>query len=69
MNIGESATEALRWRSSSFCTNSSCVEVCFTKDGVLVRDSKNPQGRVLAFTRAVWRDFIVGVKNGEFDTP
>ncbi len=34
---------------------------------VHVRDSKDPGGRVLAFTRAGWDAFIKGVKNGELD--
>ncbi|HUK71160.1 MAG TPA: DUF397 domain-containing protein [Streptosporangiaceae bacterium] len=34
---------------------------------ILMRDSKNPEGPVLAFTEAEWRAFIAGVKDGEFD--
>lgn len=34
---------------------------------ILMRDSKNPDGPVLAFTEAEWRAFIAGVKDGEFD--
>jgi len=34
---------------------------------ILMRDSKNPGGPVLAFTEAEWRAFIAGVKDGEFD--
>ncbi|MCM4081070.1 DUF397 domain-containing protein [Actinoplanes sp. TRM88002] len=43
---------------------STCVEVAFV---ILVRDSKNPDGPVLGFTEAEWRDFTAGVKRGEFD--
>jgi hypothetical protein len=32
-----------------------------------VRDSKNPDGAVLLYTAAEWRDFITGAKNGDFD--
>jgi len=32
-----------------------------------VRDSKNPQRAVLAFTSLEWNAFIGGVKSGEFD--
>ena len=34
---------------------------------ILMRDSKNPDGPVLAFTEDEWRAFIAGVKDGEFD--
>ena len=33
----------------------------------LMRDSRNPDGPVLAFTPAEWEAFILGVKDGEFD--
>ena len=32
----------------------------------MVRDSKNPDGAVLAFTPAQWEAFIAGIKDGEF---
>jgi hypothetical protein len=58
---------------------SACVEVTATKDTsvaphksgedvlYLMRDSKDPNGPVLAFTPAEWDAFIAGVKDGEFD--
>ncbi|WP_425567708.1 DUF397 domain-containing protein [Nonomuraea dietziae] len=45
-----------------------CVEVAPAADGgVMVRDSKNPGGAVLAFTTGEWRAFLAGVRNAEFD--
>lgn len=44
-----------------------CVEVAKKGDFIGVRDSKNPSGPVLAYTKEEWRVFIEGVKNGEFD--
>ena len=32
-----------------------------------MRDSKDPDGPVLAFTRAEWETFLGGAKTGEFD--
>jgi Domain of unknown function (DUF397) len=32
-----------------------------------VRDSKDPAGGVLVFTRAEWLAFLGGAKDGEFD--
>ncbi|SES92605.1 protein of unknown function [Nonomuraea wenchangensis] len=35
---------------------------------IAVRDSKDPHGPKLLFTRNEWKAFIGGVKMGEFDT-
>jgi hypothetical protein len=35
----------------------------------LMRDTKDPDGPVLAFTAAEWEAFVAGVKDGEFDLP
>jgi hypothetical protein len=45
----------------------SCVEVATIATLVLVRDSKDPDGPVLAFTRIEWTEFLTGVRRGEFD--
>ena len=48
--------------------HSQCVEAGTGACGMVhVRDSKDPGGPVLAFTRARWDAFIQGVKNGELD--
>ncbi|WP_440899867.1 DUF397 domain-containing protein [Actinosynnema sp.] len=44
-----------KWRKSSRSNAAAnCVEVARTPDGVLVRDSKNPNGPVLRFSAAAW---------------
>ncbi|MFZ0159820.1 MAG: DUF397 domain-containing protein [Kineosporiaceae bacterium] len=55
------------WRTSSFCSSAQCVEVAQHADVVRVRDSKNSSGPVLTYSTAEWRDFVSGVKAGEFD--
>ncbi|MEV0271658.1 DUF397 domain-containing protein [Hamadaea sp. NPDC050747] len=55
------------WRRSARCGDSACVEVAVLDDEVLVRDSKDPQGPVLRFSRAEWLAFLAGVREGEFD--
>jgi hypothetical protein len=45
------------------------VDVAFAIGGVLVRDSKVPDGPVLEFSVAEWRVFLRGVWAGEFDPP
>ncbi len=52
-------------RSGPFTDN--CVEVAFVEAAVAVRDSKDPAGAVLLFTRAEWDAFVGGAKDGEFD--
>ncbi len=59
----------LRWR-KAIASNAtgSCVEVADV-DGaaVAVRNSREPRGVALLFTRAEMTAFVVGVKSGEFD--
>lgn len=57
----------LVWRKARRCEASSCVEVAFGGDHVLVRDSKDPDSPVLRFTRDEWTAFVGGVKDGDFD--
>ena len=60
----------LRWRKSSYSGNGggNCVEVASNlTDIVAVRDSKNPDGPMLACTREAWSDFVQSMKQGEFD--
>ncbi|WP_322762945.1 DUF397 domain-containing protein [Frankia sp. Cr2] len=42
-----------------------CVEVGVHDGGMVVRDSKNPDGPVLSFSHAEWAAFVDGVENGE----
>jgi hypothetical protein len=60
------------WRKSSRSGDSGgqCVEVAANLPGVVaVRDSKNPDGPKLVFTPSEWKEFLGGVKTGEFDLP
>lgn len=61
------ASGRLVWRKSSESVNGDCVEVASLPDGVAVRDSKDPEGAMLTFTRSEWRAFLRGVNHGEFD--
>ncbi|MFG2570242.1 DUF397 domain-containing protein [Streptomyces sp. NPDC048567] len=48
------------WVKSSYSDSSNgseCVEVAAAQDAVLVRDSKNTQGPLLAFAEGAWADF------------
>ena len=45
------------------------VQVMIDESMVHMRDSKDPQGPVLTFTKAEWNAFVLGAKDGEFDLP
>jgi hypothetical protein len=54
-----------RWQKSSYSGNGggNCVEVARNLPHVVaVRDSKNPDGPVLALTPAMWRNLIADLK-------
>jgi len=46
-----------------------CTEVSLSDDGYLVgmRDSKDPDGPILVFPKEAFRQFVAGVRAGEFD--
>ncbi len=56
------------WRKSARSSaNGACVEIAELPDAVAVRDSKNPDGPILWFGTATWREFIMVVRTGAFD--
>lgn len=64
------AGEPLRWfKSTRSASNGNCVEVASMVTGVVVRDSKDPNGPVLRFSTEAWQGFIEGVRTGAFDRP
>lgn len=55
------------WRKSVRSQNTgACVEVAGVDDVIGVRDSKDPAGPVLTFTRREFRAFLDGAVKGEF---
>jgi hypothetical protein len=45
-----------------------CVEVARNLPGIVaIRDTKDPGGAALVFSRAEWAAFLAGVRDGEFD--
>jgi predicted secreted Zn-dependent protease len=57
----------ISWRVARLCNGGACVRVAQSGDLVLVGDSKNPDGPVLAYSRHEWRAFVEGVRQGDFD--
>lgn len=56
---------SLSWLRSSRCDNGACVEVALHDGDVVVRDSKEPHGPLLRFSRQEWEAFVGGVRDGE----
>jgi hypothetical protein len=56
--------ETAIWRTSSYSGNNggACIEVADAPDTVLVRDTKDREGPVLAFDVEAWRRFTTKVK-------
>jgi len=54
--------DGIVWHTSSYSgSGSDCVEVAPAPAGVLVRDSKNADGPVLAVTATAWRAFLTTI--------
>jgi hypothetical protein len=66
---GTGRTSDLPWRKSTFSNPSgNCVEVAHMANGlVAVRNSRDPEGAVLVYTRPEIDAFLRGAKSGEFD--
>lgn len=62
------APDELDWVKSRKSTGvGMCVEVAQEGLEVLIRDSKDPYGRVLHFSRAEFDAFLDGCRHGDFD--
>ncbi|MGC9436452.1 DUF397 domain-containing protein [Streptomyces sp. WG5] len=50
----------LTWFKSSYSggNTTECVEAAFVRSGVLIRDSKQPEGPCLGVSAGAWRHFL-----------
>jgi hypothetical protein len=70
MNVsGNHGVSSPQWIRSSVCDSSACIEVSFSPDDVLIRDSKDPAGPLLRFDLDEWQAFRLGLLAGDFDAP
>lgn len=56
------------WRKSRFCDGGGCVEMRWMgPNEVALRNSGNPDGPVLVFTKQEWDAFVAGIRAGDFE--
>lgn len=54
------------WQKSPRCDSGNCVEIAQADGGFLVRDSKDPDGPMLRFSRPEWEAFVESIREGDF---
>jgi hypothetical protein len=62
--LESSIPDGLEWRRSSTCNGGNCVEVSARPDVVMVRNSADPDGTILAVGREHWRAWILWLRDG-----
>lgn len=67
MPEGRASHPKLEWRTPRRCDAGACVQIAESGQMILVADSKAPRGPIISYTRSEFREFIQGVKSGDFD--
>jgi len=67
--VADSGRADIGWRKSTDSASGDCVEIAFTTEAVLVRNSQDPLGPKLSFSYSEWTAFLAGARRGEFDAP
>ncbi len=57
----------LEWRISRTCESGACIMIARQGDSVVFGNSTQPNGPTYAYTATEWKEFIAGVKLGDFD--
>ncbi|MEU6644798.1 DUF397 domain-containing protein [Saccharomonospora sp. NPDC046836] len=66
--VNEAGLSGLDWRKSTYSGGGNdCVEVAFTSDGAVVRDSKHPAAGALRLPAAHWEALLAAARTGELD--
>jgi hypothetical protein len=55
------------WRTSSRCDSGACIEIGKLGAIIMVRRSADPDGTCLKLSGGEWREFVTGLKDGQFD--
>ena len=61
------ASGGISWRISRTCDSGACVGVARRDEYILIGNTNDPNASVNEFTAEEWRQFIAGVKLGDFD--
>ena len=67
MSAYQAAPAGVAWRVSRACESGGCVGVARQGDSVVIGNTNHPERPVSSFTLQEWRDFIIGIKLGDFD--
>jgi predicted secreted Zn-dependent protease len=67
MTMYPSALARLDWRRSRACEGGACIMVARDGDSVVFGNTTDPSGSTYSYTTAEWRQFLIGVKQGDFD--
>ncbi len=65
--MGAKSGDEPTWRTARRCDGGACVEIRTLGKSVLVRSSGDADGVYVTLSRGEWREFVAGVKDGEFD--
>lgn len=57
----------LDWFISSRCEGGQCIKVARVGEVVVIANTNDPEGYVSEFSTDEWRQFVAGVKLGDFD--
>lgn len=67
MAVDSHTSDGLDWRRSRACEGGACIIVARDKDSVVFGNSADPGAVTYSYTTAEWQQFLVGVKQGDFD--
>jgi predicted secreted Zn-dependent protease len=67
MTMYPSASARLDWRRSRACEGGACIMVARDEERVVFGNTTEPDGPTYSYTAAEWRQFVIGVKQGDFD--
>jgi hypothetical protein len=67
MTMYPSTGANLEWRRPRACEGGACIMVARDKDLVVFGNTTDPEGPVYSYTTAEWQQFIISVKQGDFD--